>query len=490
MKMANRPDLSLDPLTWGDIRQLGHRMVDDMFDYLENIREAPVWRPVPPETLERLDEDLPFRPMHPAEVYDMFRQHILPYPQGNIHPRFWGWVMGSGTPVGILAEMLAATMNANVCLGDHAAIQVEQQVLKWCKQLLEYPESASGLLTSGASMANLTALVVARNYVPDSNIRRLGVQAEPSRMVLYCSTETHSCIQKAAETMGLGAASICRVPVDEAYRIRLDLLEQFIQNDLAAGRLPFCVVGNAGTVNTGAIDPLDEILALCRRYDLWFHVDGAFGALAKRVPGFEAPLRAIEQADSVAFDLHKWLHIPYEAGCVLIRNADAHRQAFAQAPNYLLQHERGVSAGEHTFGNLGVELSRGFKALKVWMSLKTYGAFAFIGMIRQNMTQAQYLAAQVQQTECLELMAPATMNIVCFRFKWPNAPADALQAVNKEILMHLQEKGIATVSATVLEGRYALRAAICNHRTRQSDLDLLLESVVRIGNGLVVVGAA
>lgn len=482
--MANRPDLTLDPSNWETIRALGHRMVDDMMDMLQNVRREPVWRPLPEVHHARFDEDLPYRPKDPVAVYQEFKSHILPYPTGNAHPRFWGWVMGGGTPVGALAEMLAAAMNANVCMGEHAAMQVEGQVVKWCKQLLDYPETASGLLTSGASMANLTALYTALYHESGGRARTQGLQQKSRPMVLYCSTESHGCIQRAAEIMGLGAAAVRKIPIDHQYRMRTDLLEQTIRTDLAGGFFPFCIVGNAGTVNTGAIDPLDELLAISRRHDLWFHIDGAFGALAKKTPEYEQALRAIEAADSVAFDLHKWMHIPYEAGCVLVRNAEAHRLAFEQAPHYLLRHERGISAGEHSFGNYGPELSRGFKALKVWMSMKTYGVFAYLALIRQNIAQARYLANRIQQHPELELLAPAGLNIVCFRYARPGHTEKELRALNREILMRLQEEGIATISATLLDGRYALRAAICNHRTRMEDLDTLVEAVTRLGADL------
>lgn len=480
--MSNRPELTLDPQNWESLRQLGHQMVDDMLTYMKDIREKPVWQKMPERTRAHFEEDLPYRPQDPAKVYQEFKKYILPHPQGNIHPRFWGWVMGTGTPIAALADMLAAFMNSNVCLGDHAAIEVEKQVLAWCKQILDYPASASGILTSGASMANLTALLVARNYAAGKSIRRLGLQQESSLMVLYCSTETHNCIQKAAEAIGLGSASVRKVPVDEHYRIRTDLLEQFIQNDLAGGHLPFCVVGNAGTVNTGAIDPLEDLLRISRKYKLWFHVDGAFGALAKRDPEYAEPLKAMEKADSIAFDLHKWLYMPYEVGCVLVRNADAHREAFDQAPNYLLQMERGVSASDHSFGDYGLELSRGFKALKVWMSLKTYGVFSCLAMIRQNILQARYLAEKITGHDHMELLAPVALNIVCFRYVRKDCSAAELQAINREILMRLQEEGTATLSATVLQGRFALRVAITNHRTRLEDLNVLAEAVVRLGN--------
>ncbi|MEZ4965048.1 MAG: aminotransferase class V-fold PLP-dependent enzyme [Saprospiraceae bacterium] len=482
--MSNRPELSLDPQNWDTLKQIGHQMVDDMFDYLNNIRNEPVWRPVPERSKEYFEEDLPQRPQDIASLYEAFKTHILPYPQGNIHPRFWGWVMGSGTPVAMLAEMLAAAMNSNVCIDGQAAVLVEQQVLNWCKQLVGFPETASGLLTSGASMANLTALIAAREHISGGSVRRLGLQAEPSRMVLYCSMEAHHCIRKAAEVMGLGAASVSMIPVDDQYRMRTDLLEEIIQNDLAAGRFPFCIVGNAGTVNTGAIDPLSELAALARKYSLWFHIDGAFGAFARNIPEYADALAAIGEADSLAFDLHKWMSVPYEAGCVLIRDEPAHRKAYEQTANYLIRHERQQGSGQFSFGDYGIELSRGFKALKVWMTLKHYGAFAFTALIKQNIAQARYLSESVQQHPQLELTAPTALNIVCFRYVRPGWPEEKTRAVNQEIMLRMREKGAAIVSATILKGRYTLRAAIVNHRSRMEDFDFLVEQVVRNGHEL------
>ena len=482
--MANRPELTLDPQNWDDIRKIGHTMVDDMIDLMRDVRQQPVWKPMPGDQEHSFDELLPHRPQSLESVYRIFKDNILPYGTGNTHPRFWGWVLGSGTHVSMFAEMLASAMNPNVGLGNQSSVRVEKQVLDWCKQMFNYPKTASGLLVSGASMANLNALLVARNHKTGGSVRRFGTLAQGKQMVLYCSTETHACIQKAAEVMGLGATAVCKIPVDRNFRIRTDLLEKSIRADIAGGRLPFCIVGNAGTVNTGAIDPMDELLAISRKFDLWFHVDGAFGALAKNVPEYAHELKALEEADSIAFDFHKWMHISYEAGCVLIRNADAHRLTFEQSPNYLLQHERGISPDIHSSGNYGIELSRGFKALKIWMSLKTHGIFAYSALIRQNIAQATQLAEQISRHPNLELMAPRGLNIVCFRYIDKMRPPSELQYINREILMRLQEKGIAVVSSTIVNGCYALRASICNHRSKKEDFDLLLEHTVQIGDEL------
>ncbi len=475
-------EISLDPDNWDEIRQVGHQMVDDMIDHLQNIRSEPTWRKIPDETKVFLKNGIPQSPQDLAEIYDEFKKHILPYPSGNIHPRFWAWVQGTGTPFGMLAEMLAAGMNPNTAIGEHSAMYVEKQVIDWCKEMLNYPRSASGILVSGGSMANITALMVARNHLPGKNIRKEGVRTAKGRMTLYCSTETHSCIEKAAEVMGIGSDSVVKIDVDEEYRIRIDKLVSAIESDISAGNTPFAVVGNAGTVNTGAIDPLDELLSVSRKYNLWFHIDGAFGGLAKMVPEYSEKLKAIEEADSVAFDLHKWMYMPFEVGCVLIKDAEAHKTAFATKTNYLMNHERGLAAGPEPMGNYGLELSRGFKALKVWMSIKEHGIEKYAAVIGQNIAQAFYLGELVEKEDNLELLAPVNINIVCFRYKRDGLSNEQLNRINKGIVMSLQEQGIASPSSTILDGRYAIRVANTNHRSRREDLDLLVREVVKIGN--------
>ena len=291
-------------------------------------------------------------------------------------------------------------------------------------------------------------------------------------------------MQKAVELIGLGTESIRKISVDENYKIRTDALIAAIEKDLSEGFTPFCIVGNAGTVNTGAIDPLDDLLAISKKYKLWLHIDGAFGALAKMVPEYEAQLKSIEEADSLAFDLHKWMYMPYEIACVLIRNKEAHRNSFAITPSYLEPETRGLAGGPEPFNNYGPELSRGFKSLKVWMSLKEHGLEKYAAMIRQNIAQAFYLGDQVQKEERLELLTPVTLNIVCYRYMMEGFTDESLNKINKEILIRLQEQGIASPSSTVLEGKYAIRVAITNQRSRQSDFDLLIKETLRIGNEL------
>ena len=481
MSSSPKKDLTLDPENWDQMRQLGHQMIDDLFDYWQSLRDQKIWKPIPLEVKEFLNQPIPENGQDPAEVYEDFKQYIFPYNKGNVHPRFFAWIQGTGTPLGVLADLLASGMNPNSTIGEHSAMYVDRQVVNWCKELMNFPPEASGILVSGGSMANITALTVARNSFGEEKIRQRGLKAASAQLVLYCSVETHSCIQKAAEIIGLGTDAVRKIGVNEHYEMNVDELEQQIQKDIQDGLLPFALVGTSGTVNTGAIDPMDELLGISRKYGLWFHVDGAYGALAKLDPKYAGRLKALESADSIAFDLHKWLYVPYEVGCTLIRDAKKHREAFAIMPNYLLQESRGLSGGLDSINNYGFELSRGFKALKIWMSLKEHGRTKYAQMIAQNNRQAEYLGRLVAQTPELELTAPVSMSITCFRMVYPGLSEEQLRELNREILLRLQEEGIASPSSTILNGKYTLRVANVNQRTQMGDMDLLVREILRIG---------
>ncbi|MCP4132869.1 MAG: amino acid decarboxylase [bacterium] len=470
---------TLDPHDWGELRELGHSMVDDMMDYLANIRNEPVWKS-PPENLEdTFKEPLPLEPQGSGQTYGDFRKNILePNAPLNLHPRFWAWVMGSGSPFAMLSEMLAAGMNPNVDGDTQIACHVEKQVIGWLKEALNFPQEASGLLLSGCSMANLIGLTIARNTMAGFDMRRKGILESPQRMTLYASTEAHSSIEKGVELLGLGKESLRLIPVTNEFRIHIPSLERAILEDKAAGFKPFCIIGNAGTVNTGAVDPLVQLAEICKREQLWFHVDGAFGACALLSPEYRSLVRGIELADSLAFDLHKWMHMPYEAGCILVKNEEHHRDSFSYSTDYL-------SHKDPWFSDYGLQLSRGFKALKVWMCFKAYGIKKYGRLIEQNIEQARYLAQLVDASPGLELLAPLSLNIVCFRFTDHRLEDSMLNELNKLLLMRLQGKGIAFPSDTMIGNKYALRAAITNHRSRKEDFDLLVEEVRSTGNRLL-----
>ena len=477
---------TLDPADWNAMRDIGHHMIDDMMTYLQTVRTRPVWQPIPDRIRHELTRSLPKEPQGAQQAYRDFRDIVLPHPMGNIHPRFWGWVIGTGTALGAMAEMLAATMNPNLGGAEHVPNLVEAQVIEWCKQMLDYEPDASGLLVSGGSMANLVGLTVARNTNSEFDVRKEGIRAAPRTMTLYGSAEMHSSLQKAVELLGLGSEALRTIPVDDRYRMDIPALEKSIAEDRAANRFPFCIIGNAGTVNTGAFDDLNRLADVAEREKMWFHVDGAFGALAAVPPDLRHLVQGMERADSIAFDLHKWMYMPIEVGCILVRNEEDHRRAFALTPEYLAHGgDRGLLAGSRWFSDYGIQLSRGFRALKVWMSLKEHGIEKYGRIILQNVRQARYLAELIDKQPDLQRLAPVPLNIVCFRFRAPGLDEEALNRLNQEILIQLHEKGIAAPSYTKLNGKYAIRAAIVNHRSRREDFELLVDETIRLGKALV-----
>jgi len=459
-------------------------MLDDMFDYLETIRESPVWQPIPDAVRASFRQRLPMAPSQLSAVHEEFLEHVLPYSNGNVHPGFMGWVHGGGTAAGMLAEMLAAGLNANLGGRDHSGLEVERQIVRWMRELFGFPAKASGLFVTGTSMANLIAVLVARDGALGLDVRRSGVAANPKRLTAYASLAAHGSLHRALDFCGLGSEALRLVPVDAQHQIDLAALRHMIESDRRAGYAPFLIIGTAGTVDTGAIDDLNGLALIAGEKKIWLHVDGAWGALGILAPEVAPRLAGIEAADSLAFDFHKWGQVPYDAGFVLVRDGELHRKAFASPAAYLERETRGLAAGSHWPCDLGPDLSRGFRALKTWFTLKVYGLEALGRMIARTCDLARYLEQKVKESDELELLTPVSLNIVCFRyvcFRYKSLNADR---INARIVIDLQESGIVAPSTTRINGQLAIRAAITNHRTDRSDIDALVDTTLAIGRAL------
>ncbi len=465
---------TLDPENWTQTRAAAHRMLDAALDKMEHATEGPVWQPLPDDLKQALQAPLPQQGAGVAAMQAR-AQTLLPYGVGNTHPRFFGWVHGAGAASGLIADIAASAMNANLGGRDHGAIYVEKQVVNWVRQMFGFPDAASGLVVSGTSMATIIALKVAREAALGLATRSDGVGAH--RLVGYASSQAHNCVARAFDLLGLGAGALRSVPVNAAYEMDLLALAEMIAQDRADGLQPFLLVGTAGSVNVGAFDDLEALADLADKQDMWLHVDGAFGAAGVLSETLRPRLKGIGRADSLAFDFHKWLHVNYDAGFVLVRDGAAHLAAFSSRPDYLQAAKRGLAAGNPWPVECGPELSRGFRALKIWAQLVEHGTDRLGAMISKNCAQARYLARLVQEHPALTLLAPVASSIVCFRY------GDS-DAVNGEIVMQLQESGIAAPSVTTLDGQTVIRVNITNHRTRNSDLDLLVDEVVRLGGAL------
>jgi len=477
---------TLDPCDWHDFRAQAHRMLSTILDYTEHIRERPVWQPIPRSVRDRFRQPLPQKPANLASIHNTFMRDILPYSVGNAHPGFMGWVHGGGTPVGMLAEMLAAGLNANLGGRDQIPIEVERQVVRWVRELFRFPDTASGLFVTGTSMANLIAVLVARTAAIGSSVRRQGIAAGGQRLTAYTSAGAHGSIAQAMDLAGLGSDVLRIIPVNAQHQIDIQALGEAIARDRSAGLTPFFIAATAGTVDVGAIDNLTAVAGIARREKVWFHVDGAYGALAMLAPDLAPRLAGIERADSLAFDFNKWGQVPYDAGFVLVRDGTLHHSTFASPAAYLRRETRGMAAGSPWPCDFGPDLSRGFRALKTWFTIQAYGAGKLGAAISKTCVLAQYLKQCIEKEPALELLAPVALNIVCFRYRSERAgEVNRDDDLNRNIVADLQESGIAAPSTTTVNGCLAIRAAIVNHRTNRSDIDALVQAAIAFGSAHV-----
>jgi len=474
--------------TADEIRRVGYRVVDLIAGHLTSLPNEPAFRPFPPDLAEQMrTAPPPAEAVPPDEILRLFTETIEPYPFGNGHPRFWGWVNSPPAVMGIFADALAAAMNPSCAGGNHAAIHLERQVLRWFREILGFPAEAMGLLVSGGSMATMTALAVARHVHSGVDVRRDGLRAARQPYAFYMTSEGHSCARKAIELLGFGSASIRTVPVASDYRMDVRALDAEVARDRDVGVRPIAVIATAGTTNTGAIDDLAAIAEVCRRRGVWLHVDAAYGGPAILSGEYRDPIAPVAHADSVALDPHKWLFVPVEAGLVMIKDGEAMRSAFSLVPPYIRSTtSAGEVYGSPWFSEYGFQQTRGFRALKVWMALQQCGVDGYRTAIEENIALAAYLAHRVERDADFALMAPRSLSVVCFRYVNPAMETEErIAAVNRAILERVQLSGEAFISSTELAGRFVLRACIVNYRSRRGDIDRMLDAIRSTGHALI-----
>jgi aromatic-L-amino-acid/L-tryptophan decarboxylase len=468
-------------------RDAGHRLVDQIANWLDVLPDGPVTHDESPADLRRAlgaDRGLPDAGADPGVLLDEAANLLFQHSLFNGHPRFFGYITSSPAPIGALGDLLASAVNQNVGAWrlSPIATEIEAQTVRWIAELIGFPTDAGGLLVSGGNMANFVCFLAAR-AAKTTDVRTRGLRSIEAPLRVYASTETHTWIQKAADLFGLGTDAIRWIRCDERQQMDVDALEQQILVDRQSGELPFLVVGTAGSVSTGVVDPLADIAAVCRRQDVWFHVDGAYGGLAARVPGAPAALLAISDADSVAVDPHKWLYAPLEAGCALVRRAADLRRAFSYHPSYYhFDHDA------TNYFDYGPQNSRGFRALKVWLALRQVGLSGYVKMIGDDMELARHLHALVEENPEFEAMTQH-LSVATFRYvpldlrsalRTPDCE-EYLHRLNQELLTRVERSGEAFLSNAMVGGRFALRACIVNFRTSREDIEALLPLLLRLG---------
>lgn len=478
--MQKQKQLTLDPTNWEASREAAHKIIDETFDFFRSLESKRCWTPLPQEVKLTLKEKAPAKGKSLTNVYDDYKNCILNYHQGNIHPAHFAWIQGGGNLTSAIADFLSSAFNANVSIGDHAARYVEQQVLDWCREMFRLPQQSTGLLLSGSSMANLTAMVAAKN-------RALSQKHKLELLTIYCSTETHSCIQKAARNIGFKEDAIRYIAANNQCQVNTAELNKQIEADLAAGFIPTILIGNAGTVNTGAIDPLDELSQIARKYKLWLHIDGAYGLPACLCESKREVLENLSKADSWAFDFHKLFNINYDVGCVFVKEGELLNHAFTikNASHHIYNVNDGIAGKIPSTDDIGFELSRSFKALKIWMTIKEFGFDHIVGMINEKLEQAKYLQQKIEEHPNLQLITAAQISIVTFQYVHNSLDETLIDNLNKAIVLELQQRGIAAPAITMVNNKTAIRVCITNHRTNTTHLDIMIKEIENVANNLI-----
>jgi glutamate/tyrosine decarboxylase-like PLP-dependent enzyme len=475
-----------------NFRKTGYKLIDSIADFLETLSSKPVSSGITPKELQQnfKKQGIPESGADADKLLAEAADLLFKYTTFNGHPKFWGYITSSATPIGALGDLLAASVNPNMGAWNLSpvATEIESQSISWIAEMIGYPADCGGIMVSGGNMANFVGFFAARGAKAKWEIRKEGLTADTSkRLLIYASTETHTWIQKAADLFGFGTDSIRWINVDIDQKLVVDELENQIKEDKEKGYYPFIVIGNAGTVGTGAIDPLQKISAICENSDLWFHVDGAYGAFAAALPDAPKDLKALKYADSIALDPHKWLYSPLEAGCTIVRNSDSLQNAFSYHPTYYrfadekVEEERGINYYE-----FGLQNSRGFRALKVWLSLKQVGRKGHIKMIEDDIKLSNHLFGIIESNPELQAVSQH-LSITTFRYVPLNLNLQNegvehyLNELNQKLLDRLNDSGEAYISNAMIDGKFVLRACIVNFRTTQSDIESLPEIVTRIG---------
>jgi len=473
-------------MTPNEFRRIGHRTVDLLADYFESLPHRACRTPVPHDVQrELMHQPVPDAGTDVDVLLDYLQSTVLPYPMGNGSPRFYAWANSPPAPIGAIGDFIAAAMNPSVAGGDHAATYLEHGVLGWMRHIIGFPAESGAVLTSGGSIANLIGLAVMRHVQTGGTVRARGLAGSQPALVVYTSQEGHSSLEKAVELLGIGHAHLRRVPVTAAWQMDLSALQKLIDVDRAAGLIPACVAGTAGTVNTGAIDPLNALADMCAAERLWFHVDASLGGPGNLLPALAPLYEGLTRADSLAIDPHKWMYVPVECGCALIRDRRAMREAFSLVPEYLRD-----DTALPWFSEFGVQQTRGFRALKLWLVLKSTGLAGYREALEHDLEMAEALRQRLRASGDFEIVSDGPLSVTCFRYAPTLCRGHDLDRVNRSLLDDVQRDGKVFLTGTALAGRFVLRACTLNFRTTEADIEALVTAVRSAGQAVINPSAA